>query len=87
MILGLFFYSKEELNMCRVELMEHQILMYNELVEKIEQFNKCAIIACCGIGKSYISAKYIDEYIGSRKKYWLLHLLMLYAISGAKILM
>ena len=45
-----------------IELMEHNIRPYNELCEVLKTSDRCAVISATGTGKSYIAAKYADEY-------------------------
>lgn len=45
-----------------IELLPHNIPTYKSLVEEIEKCTKIALIQATGTGKSYIVAKYIEEY-------------------------
>ena len=45
-----------------IELKQHNIKPYAELCVTLSKHNKCAYISATGTGKSYVAAKYVDDY-------------------------
>lgn len=45
-----------------IELKQHNIKPYAELCVSLSKYNKCAYISATGTGKSYVAAKYVEDY-------------------------